>query len=98
MVTTSIYRYIGLVHCRIHKSFDGAIKTVTVSRNPDGKYFVSVLVDDGKANPESVAVSKAVGIDVGLTHTNFLKSCYRYSCQNKFPSRQRSNDFFSQFF
>jgi hypothetical protein len=31
-------------------------------------------------------------------HTNFLKLCYRYSCQNKFPSRQRSNDFFSQFF
>jgi hypothetical protein len=56
MVARSIYRYIGLVHCRIHKSFDGAIKTVTASRNPDGKYFVSVLVDDGKANPESVAV------------------------------------------
>ena len=31
-------------------------------------------------------------------NTNFLKLCYRYSCQNKFPSRQRSNDFFSQFF
>ena len=23
-----------------------------------------------------------------MTNTNFLKSCYRYSCQNKFPSRQ----------
>ena len=32
------------------------------------------------------------------SNTNFLKLCYRYSCQNKFPSRQRSNDFFSQFF
>jgi hypothetical protein len=32
------------------------------------------------------------------SYTNFLKSCYRYSCQNKFPSRQRSNDFFSQIF
>jgi retron-type reverse transcriptase len=33
-----------------------------------------------------------------VSYTNFLKSCYRYSCQNKFPSRQRSNDFFSQIF
>ena len=59
---------IGLVHYQRHRDFDGAIKTVTVSRNPDGKHFVSVLVDDGKANPELVPVDKAIGIDVGLTH------------------------------
>ena len=59
---------IGLVHCQRHRDFEGAIKTVTVSRNPDGKHFVSVLVDDGKANPELVPVDKAIGIDVGLTH------------------------------
>lgn len=59
---------IGLVYCQRHRDFEGAIKTVTVSRNPDGKHFVSVLVDDGKANPELVPVDKAIGIDVGLTH------------------------------
>lgn len=32
---------IGLVHCQRHRDFKGNIKTVTVSRNPDGKYFVS---------------------------------------------------------
>jgi len=90
MVTTSIYRYIGLVHCRIHKSFDGAIKTVTVSRNPDGKYFVSVLVDDGKANPESVAVSKAVGIDVGLTHFAITSDGSKFDNPRYFVKRQRN--------
>jgi putative transposase len=59
---------IGLVHCQRHRDFEGDIKTVTVSRNPDGKHFVSVLVDDGKTNPELVPVDKAIGIDVGLTH------------------------------
>jgi len=71
---------IGLVHCKRHRDFEGDIKTVTVSRNPDGKYFVSVLIDDGKANPESVPVDKAVGIDVGLTH------CAITSDGSKFPN------------
>jgi hypothetical protein len=39
-----------------------------------------------------------IWMNLGWPNTNFLKSCYRYSCQNKFPSRQRSNDFFSQIF
>jgi len=81
---------IGLVHCRIHKNFDGAIKTVTVSRNPDGKYFVSVLVDDGKANPESVAVSKAVGIDVGLTHFAITSDGSKFDNPRYFVKRQRN--------
>ena len=81
---------IGLVHCRIHKNFDGAIKTVTVSRNPDGKYFVSVLVDDGKASPESVAVSKAVGIDVGLTHFAITSDGSKFDNPRYFVKRQRN--------
>ena len=80
---------IGLVHCRIHKNFDCAIKTVTVSRNPDGKYFVSVLVDDGKANPESVEVSKAVGIDVGFTHFAITSDGSKFDNPRYFVKRQR---------
>ncbi|MBD1815314.1 RNA-guided endonuclease InsQ/TnpB family protein [Microcoleus vaginatus] len=59
---------IGLVFCRRHRDFEGDIKTVTVSGNPDGKLFVSVLIDDGKEKPELVPVDKTIGIDVGLTH------------------------------
>ncbi len=67
---------IGLVPCHFHRSFEGIIKTVTVSRNPDGKHFVSILVDASTrlstghdiANPELVTVDKSIGIDVGLTH------------------------------
>ena len=59
---------VGLVYCRRHRDFDGTIKTLTVSKNPDGKYFASVLVDDGKETPEPSSEGKAIGIDLGVSH------------------------------
>ncbi|NCS45485.1 MAG: helix-turn-helix domain-containing protein, partial [Microcystis aeruginosa BS11-05] len=38
---------VGLVYCVRHREFAGTIKTVTISKNPDGKYYASILVDDG---------------------------------------------------
>ena len=81
---------IGLVHCQRHRDFEGDIKTVTVSRDPDGKYFVSVLVDDGKANPELVPVDKAIGIDVGLTHFAITSNGSKFDNPKFFVKRQRN--------
>ncbi len=58
----------GLVHAVIHREITGTIKTVTISQNAKGQYFVSILVDDGKELPEKSAEGKAIGIDLGLTH------------------------------
>ena len=79
---------IGLVHCQRHRDFEGDIKTVTVSRNPDGKHFVSVLVDDGKANPELVPVNKAIGIDVGLTYFAITSDGSKFDNPKFFVKRQ----------
>ncbi len=81
---------IGLVHCKLHRIFDGAIKTVTVSRNPDGKYFVSVLVDDGKAQAESVPINKTVGLDVGLTHFVITSDGSKFDNHRFFVKHQRN--------
>jgi putative transposase len=81
---------IGLVHCQRHRDFDGDIKTVTVSRNPDGKHFVSVRVDDGKANPELVPVDKAIGIDVGLTHFAITSNGSKFDNPKFFVKCQRN--------
>ena len=81
---------IGLVYSQRHRNFEGDIKTVTVSRNPDGKYFVSVLVDDGKANLELVPVGKAVGIDVGLTHFAITSDDSKFDNPRYFIKRQRN--------
>ena len=55
---------IGLVEVKKHRNFEGVIKSVTVSQNPSGKYFVSVLVEceEQKKLTES---ENMVGIDLG---------------------------------
>jgi putative transposase len=81
---------IGLVHCRLHRSFEGGIKTVTVSRNSDGKYFASVLIDDGKSHPKSLPIDKAVGVDVGLTHFAITSDGSKFDRPRYFAKRQKN--------
>ena len=59
---------IGSVTAKVHRSIEGKIKTVTVSMNPDGRYFAALCLDDGSEKPPASADGKAVGIDLGLTH------------------------------
>jgi len=57
------------VKIELHRKFEGKIKSVTVSRTNDGRYFASILVET--ANPRNKFVepkSKACGIDLGLGH------------------------------
>lgn len=59
---------IGWVKFFKNRTFKGEIGTVTVSKSATGKYFVSVIVDDGKELPSKAPVKAdtAVGIDVGI--------------------------------
>jgi putative transposase len=58
---------LGVVKAKIHRDLPvGKIKTVTVSKTPDSKYYASLLIDDGVAKPEIKSDGKAVGIDLGL--------------------------------
>lgn len=59
---------IGIVKAVIHRTFEGEMKTATVSRSSTGKYFISVLVDDGKELPtkSQVAEKTTIGVDVGI--------------------------------
>jgi putative transposase len=73
---------LGIIPAKIHRTFGaaafvgqmphktclGKIKTVTVSMNCAGKYYASLLFDDGLPDIEIKSEGKAVGIDVGLTH------------------------------
>lgn len=56
---------IGLVRVKKHRDFEGKVKSVTVSQNPSGKYYVSVLVDcEGQEKlPKS---DNEIGIDLGI--------------------------------
>jgi putative transposase len=57
------------VKIELHRSFDGKIKSVTVSKTQDGKYYASILVETEKRTNKVVEPkSKACGIDLGLEH------------------------------
>lgn len=56
---------IGLVRMKKHRDFIGKVKSVTVSQNPSGKYYVSVLVDELQHEKYQV-IDSNVGIDVGI--------------------------------
>ncbi|NEU83669.1 RNA-guided endonuclease TnpB family protein [Nostoc sp. UIC 10630] len=59
---------IGIVPAKIHRVLEGKLKTVTLSLASSGKYFASLLFDDGQPEIEQSSQGKAVGIDLGLTH------------------------------
>jgi putative transposase len=64
------------IDCIFHRTFKGIIKTTTVSQNSSGKYFVSILVDDGKDLPikKKIELSKTIGVDLGIKHFAILST------------------------
>ena len=58
---------IGIVKAKIHRSIEGKIKTVTVSKTPSGKYLASILTKVEGENPTTTE-GKIYGVDLGLKH------------------------------
>lgn len=56
---------IGLVRVKKHRDFEGLIKSVTISKTPSEKYYVSVLVDceEQEKLPQS---NNEIGMDLGI--------------------------------
>jgi putative transposase len=58
---------VGWVKSRVHRKIKGKIKTVTVSKTPSGKYYASVLIDDGLIERRPINhVEKVTGLDMGI--------------------------------
>lgn len=59
---------IGKVKFFKNKKFEGKIGTVTISKSSTGKYYASVLVDDGNKLPNKISINAktTVGVDVGI--------------------------------
>lgn len=52
------------VKARVHRKFDGKIKSATISQMPSGKYFVSILVETEHAPMK--LTDCMVGVDLGI--------------------------------
>jgi putative transposase len=57
-----------IVSCKFHRTFQGKIKTVTVSKTPSGSYYASILVESQDQVPAKRPVSKelTIGMDMGI--------------------------------
>lgn len=55
---------IGWIKIKKHRDFNGLIKSVTISKMPSGKYYVSVLVETERAPIASTGCM--VGLDLGI--------------------------------
>ena len=62
-------RYISIPKCqririKMHRRFEGMIKSITVSRTTDNKYYMSLLVEE--KNEPMEPTNKMIGLDLGL--------------------------------
>jgi putative transposase len=98
---------IKAIKIKLHRTFNGNIKTVTVKKVPTGKYFVSILVDNQKALPVATVIEpdKTMGLDMGLSHylissngdkvlhpTYLKKTLRQLGCAQRQLSRKKTND------
>jgi putative transposase len=61
-----IFPKLGEIYAKIHRSIDGEIKTVTISKNKGEQYYASILFEDGKEQPKPNTEGKAIGLDMGI--------------------------------
>ena len=56
------------IKCKLHRKFNGLIKTSTITKTPTGKYFISILVDteDNIPNKKTIDENQAIGLDLGI--------------------------------
>lgn len=57
---------VGFIKFNQHQSFEGLIKSATISMSRSGKFFVSLLVLE--EDKEWIPVKNKIGIDLGLEH------------------------------
>jgi len=59
---------IGVVKAELHRVFEGKLKTATISKSRTGKYYISILVDNGKELPAKQPFTEVttIGVDVGI--------------------------------
>ncbi len=59
---------VARVKAKIHQLIEETIKTVTISKEPSGKYYASILTEVEGENPTPSSEGRVIGVDLGLTH------------------------------
>lgn len=59
---------LGYVKIRLHRPFQGTIKTVTVRETASGEFYATLVVDDQPDKLRLAKTKQAVGIDLNIKH------------------------------
>jgi len=79
------------IKARLHREITGTLKSITLTRTTTGKYYASLLVDDGEEAPAPLQTVDAVlGVDMGLTHL-VINSQGHKTPNPRFLRRARTN-------
>lgn len=65
------------IKCVLHRTFDGTIKSATISKNQDGKYYISILVEESTSLKPMTG--REVGIDLGLKDLAILSTGVKFN-------------------
>lgn len=70
------FRGKNAIRCKFHRRFNGILKRVTITKECDGRYYASLLVEDSFAPmpKKPVLRDSSIGIDTGLTHFAVLST------------------------
>ena len=92
-------RYISIPKCqririKMHRDFEGTIKSITVSRTTDNKYYMSLLVEE--ENKPKKPTDGMIGLDLGIKDLiidsngkKYKNHKYLTKSQNKLTKEQR---------
>lgn len=73
-----------------HRPLKGKICSATISKKPSGKYYVSILTEQNIIIPDTIDVTKAIGIDLGIKDFAVTSDGKRYpnlKFQKKYQSK-----------
>lgn len=57
------------IEARLHRELHGKLKSITITCSATGKYYASILCDDGMEAPaKPTLISTVTGTDMGLEH------------------------------
>ena len=84
------------INAIIHRPIEGAIRTVTITKNSAEQYYASVMFEDGTEKPlpnsalKDTAKGKAIGIDLGLTHFAITSDSQKFANPRWFKKHEKN--------
>ncbi len=81
-------KFEGPIKAKFHRTFEGVVKSATITRRTTGKYFISILVNTPLSAPVPKSISRdtSIGIDLGIKTLAVLSDGIEYKNHKYYKS------------